>query len=234
MCLLLLRLLSFLVFQFLHGVLCGFFPWLGVYPFLVSLTSFLCLSMLGPFRFRSYYLGFGLFLWALLHLPCASSSYCLFRPWAFPSLPHYWFLSPRSSSLFLSAWCFLSFLGGSPQVSHPSLRVVLFSSHFAILSCYHYVLLSFTPSLLSRSFLPWLVVIFRSCFFSACSCASNFLIAYFSCFFPLSLSLCVSSFSCLLFFQRPLSFSFPSGYPISLSGVSFQILLWLRVLSSSC
>ena len=126
--------LPFPFFRFLHGVLCGFLPWLGVFPFRISLPSFLCLSMLGPFGFRSSYLGSGVFLWALLHLPCASSPYCLFWPWAFPSLPHYWFLSPRSfSSLCLSAWCFMYFLGG-------------FSSGFSFVSSSGGSLLSFLPS----------------------------------------------------------------------------------------
>ena len=77
---------------------------------------------------------------------------------------------------------------------------------FAFLSCCRYVLLSFTPSLLLRSFLPWFVVFFQLCFFSDCSGASVFFDDYFSCFFPLSLSLCVSSFSCSLFFSSLFTF----------------------------
>ena len=123
--------------RFLHGVLCGFLPWLGISSFRVSLPSSLCLFSFGPFGFRPSYIGSGLFLWAFLPLPCAYYPYCLFRPWAFPSLPRYWFISPRSpSSLFLSAWCFLCFLGGfSSGFSSVS------SSGVSLLSFYHSVVL---------------------------------------------------------------------------------------------
>ena len=125
-----------------------FLPWFGVSPFRVSLPSSLCLSALGPFGCRASFLGSGLFLWAL-HLSCASSPYCLFRPWAFPSLPRSWFLSSHSSSsIFLSAWCFLYFLGcfssGFSSVS---------SSGGSLLSFCRSVLLGFTPlSFRVRSF----------------------------------------------------------------------------------
>ena len=109
-CLLLLSLLSFAILPVP--------PWGSLrFPSLVkglSLSGFSSLFLLSlhvwSLGFRSYYLGSRLFLWALLPLPCAASPYCFCRPWAFPSLPHSWFLSPHSSSSpFLSAWCFLSF-----------------------------------------------------------------------------------------------------------------------------
>ena len=82
--------------------------------------SFLCLSlphpcvspMHGPFGFHSYGLGCGPFRCVLL-FSCASSPYCLFRPWALPSLLRSWFVYPRSpSSLFQSTLRFLSISWG--------------------------------------------------------------------------------------------------------------------------
>ena len=88
---------------FLCGVFCGFIHSLGVLP--------VFLSRIVPSCFVLTALVAALFRCALI-LPCASSSYCLFRPCVLPLLPCSWFVSPRSPSLFRSTLHFLSLSWG--------------------------------------------------------------------------------------------------------------------------
>ena len=120
-----------------------------------------------PFGFCSYGLGCGPFCCAAL--PCASSSYCLFRPWALLSLPRSWFVSPRSpSSLFQSTLHFLSLSWGSSCgfsfrlfFGRGSLPLV-----FAGRSCHDQVFVE-SPAALLFTFVPSLWVLFRSLSFCA-------------------------------------------------------------------
>ena len=214
-------------------MLCGFLPWLGVSPFPVSLPSSFFVSpylvpsgSVPPLLVPTF--SFGLFFVSLVrpHVLLVST---LPLPFA------YLFLVPLSLFLFLSLSLCLVFLiilyWGFPQVSPPSLlRVGLFYRF----SPFCRAAVSSSPVSLPLSFrvrsfcgCGVLPVVFLFCLFWR----FGFLVAYFSCFFPLSFSLRVSSFSCPLFLE-PLYFSFPSGSSISLSRVSFCVLLWLRVLSS--
>ena len=89
------------------------------FPSFVRGFSVLGISLLVPESLHSWSLGVSFFWSWLWPFPlCSSSPLCvltalLVRPWAFPSLHSSWFVSPRSSSsLFLSAFCFLSFFLG--------------------------------------------------------------------------------------------------------------------------
>ena len=178
-------------------MLCGFLTWLGVFPFRVSLPLSLCLSTLGPFRFRSYRLGSGLF-----HLGSSSSPLCFLTVLLVLALGLSFassLLVPLLSFSPLGVSC--PFVRVFPQISHPSLlRVGLFSSRF----CRSVVLPQRLPrshSLSPFAFILSVVIgdfpdVFLFCMFLRFGFPYHFL----SGFFPLLLSLCVSSFSCLLSF----------------------------------
>ena len=196
------------------------------------LPSSLCLSSLRHFGCRSSFLGSGLFLWAFLHLSCASSPSCWFQPWAFPSLPSY---SPHSSSLFLSTWYFLYFLGGFSS----GFSSVSSSSGSLLLSFLPFCRAADTPSSVSHP-LSFHVLSFHALWY--CFAYVSFLPAP-ALRISLLLNLAVSFRSRSLFacprspvrsFSRTSFLFVPSGSLVPLSGVSFCVLLWLRVLSSRC
>ena len=171
-----------------------------VSPFWVSLPSSFCLPTLDPFGFHASCLDSGLFLWSLLCLSCASSRLACFALGPFLSLlvPGSWFLflylSLRLVFLVPSCGFFLGFL------------VRLSFRWLSLLSFLPFCCATLTSS--SVSLLYFCVCSFR-CLWCSSVCDSFltvpahqiFLSLSFSCFFPLSLSLCVFSFSCLLFFS---------------------------------
>ena len=159
---------------FLHEVLCRFLPWFGfipsgslfprpfVSPHLVPL-GFVLPLLLPAFSFGLFFISLVRPL-VLLVLPFSLSLACSFL------VPLLISFSPLGVSC--------TFVRVFPRISHLSLLWVALSSLvFTFLSCCRYVILGFTP-LLSRSFLPLFLVFFHLCFFSDCSGASDFLVAF--------------------------------------------------------
>ena len=178
-----------------------------VSPFRISLPSSFCLSTLGPLGFCSASLDSGLFLWFLLRLSCASSRLACFAHGPFLSL-----LVPGSSFLFLSLSLRLVFLVPSCGFFLGFL-VRLFFGWLSLLS-----FLPFCCAYVTSSPVSLLYFRFRSfrCLWCSSVCFSFLTVPAhqislslsFSCFFPLLQSLCMSSFSCPLFFSSFFCFLF--------------------------
>ena len=197
---------------FLHEVLWHFLPWFGFLPS----GSLFPRPFVSPHLVPSCFvlpLLISAFSFGLFFVSCASSRLACFALGPFLHLLVPLLISFSTLSVPCTfVWVFLGFL------------IRLFFGWL---------------SLLSVSLLLYYRVRSFRCLWCSSICVSFLTVPThqislslsFSCFFPLSLSLCVSSFSCLLFSRASFLF-FLFGFFLSFSRISFCVLLSLCILSS--